>query len=199
MSNNNRTLSILNAETQHQIKGYEDYNLYKITVVDGYRFGEGHRYILTREKLKDGDTVETCKGTELLAVAGVEDDSYNNLPLRLYRPLSRVASGFTVKKEILRQDWPSHTAHGREGYNLYEAERKATQGYKGDLVKIFSQTTYNPGEVIRSDEVSPLTGFIPHNIAVTDAQPELYTHDNEKYQKRVWDTLKRACGVSHAL
>lgn len=197
---NNRTMKILGVEKNHGISGYEDYNLYKMSVVDGYDFGEGHGYILTQENLNTGDIVDAKKCNELMAPEnyGSQPYGYKNLPLRVYRPEYRVANHYVVSKEIPRKDWPKDLPPisfefmtQQSSFRLFEITRKADLGYKGDVKLAFSKVAFDIGDHIRKEEIKSAHAFSFPNHQY-DEVPKLNVHDDVMYRANMWSSLRSA-------
>lgn len=196
---NNRTLRILGSEKNHGITGYADYYLYKTSVVDGYPFGEGHGYILTHENLNTGDVFDAKKCNELMAPVEMSAQApygYQGLPLRVYRPENRVATNYTVSKEIIRKDWPTDLPMinfefmtEKSKFHLFEITRKSDLGYKDDLTHVFSKVAFDVGDRIRADEIKSACAFsFPDHQY--DEIPKLNLHDEAAYHKNMWSSLR---------
>lgn len=195
---NNRTMKILGSEQNHGITGYEDYHLYKMSVVDGYDFGEGHGYILTHENLNIGDIVDAKKCNELMAPEhqGPQPYGYKNLPLRVYRPEYRVANHYTVEKQIPRQDWPKDLppisfefSSQPSLFRLFELSRKSDLGYKDDVKLAFAKVAFDVGDRIRAEEIKSAHPFSFPNHQY-DEIPKINMHDEAMYQKNLWSSLR---------
>lgn len=165
----------------------DGYQIYLVEANSSSYSRQSH-YIVTREKLWTSQYL-TIDDDELTGVSvGRNSTQLGNYRLLSYRPANSFENHFRIVAHSLEGEAVEKFGNrelDRRFVTMYDAERAGLNGYKGQLVRIFSSAAYSRGMSIPANEAIPLPA------RQQDDRP-YYLHDTDSkaYKDRIWKALK---------
>ena len=168
------------------------YRMYSVEIsTNGYQ--NVRKYMVTREIFNNNTNIMVDEDAEILPVRERSGIIHlGGTSVIVYRPENNLAEDFRIKAAVTDGE-PVEKFGGqtmnRQAYYLYEAEREGLNGYKGILVRVFTQALHARGMAIPANECVAL------QIRSQIEAPHYY-HDttSKNYTNRVWKAVRAMCG-----